>query len=179
MAVVDGQWRVHGLSGLRIADASIMPTMSGLRGPTVAMSANRVGVRRTLLAGSALNFAGGIVFLMTVLGNYYGLEAFALLSGIAIALNTDIVGARPARRGVPVRSWVGWRHEIRRRRAAAVAAERAAPCAFASHAVHEVARPTRPQVRRLRCVVAVVCRRPRGLLGFAGRVLQREVLATA
>ena len=29
MAVVDGQLRVHGLSGLRIADASIMPTIIG------------------------------------------------------------------------------------------------------------------------------------------------------
>jgi choline dehydrogenase len=29
MAVVDGQLRVHGLSGLRIADASIMPTIVG------------------------------------------------------------------------------------------------------------------------------------------------------
>ena len=29
MAVVDGQLRVHGLSGLRIADASIMPAIVG------------------------------------------------------------------------------------------------------------------------------------------------------
>ena len=29
MAVVDAQLRVHGLSGLRIADASIMPTLIG------------------------------------------------------------------------------------------------------------------------------------------------------
>ncbi len=29
MAVVDGQLRVRGLSGLRVADASIMPTIVG------------------------------------------------------------------------------------------------------------------------------------------------------
>ncbi|MEO8062286.1 MAG: hypothetical protein ABI821_06025 [Pseudomonadota bacterium] len=37
-----------------------------------------------------IGFGGGIVCLMTVLGNYYGLKAFALLSGIAIAINTTL-----------------------------------------------------------------------------------------
>jgi cyanate permease len=32
---------------------------------------------------------------MTVLGNYYGLKAFALLSGIAIAINTTLSALAP------------------------------------------------------------------------------------
>jgi cyanate permease len=42
-----------------------------------------------------IGFGGGIVCLMTVLGNYYGLKAFALLSGIAIALNTTLSAIAP------------------------------------------------------------------------------------
>lgn len=43
-----------------------------------------------------VGFGGGIVCLMAVLGNYYGLKAFALLSGIAIALNTTLSAPAPA-----------------------------------------------------------------------------------
>ena len=85
-AVVDRQLRVHGLSGFRIPDAFIMLTRWGLPDPIGTMSVSRLGVRRKLLAGRSLNLAGGIVCLMIVLGNYHGLEAVALLSGIAIAI---------------------------------------------------------------------------------------------
>jgi MFS family permease len=42
-----------------------------------------------------IGFGGGIVCLMTVLGNYFGLKAFALLSGIAIAINTTTSAIAP------------------------------------------------------------------------------------
>ena len=35
MAVVDAQLRVHGIAGLRVADASIMPTPTSARHPAV------------------------------------------------------------------------------------------------------------------------------------------------
>ena len=42
-----------------------------------------------------MGFGGGVVCLMTVLSNYYGLKAFALLSGIAIAINTTTSAIGP------------------------------------------------------------------------------------
>jgi MFS family permease len=42
-----------------------------------------------------IGFGGGVVCLMAVLGNYYGLKAFALLSGIAIAINTTLSALAP------------------------------------------------------------------------------------
>ena len=51
-----------------------------------------------------IGFGGGVVCLMTVLGNYYGLKAFALLSGIAIAINTTLSRAGAVHRRLPVRS---------------------------------------------------------------------------
>ena len=56
---------------------------------------------RTMLAVNAfatclgIGFGGGVVCLMAVLGNYYGLKAFALLSGIAIAINTTLSAIAP------------------------------------------------------------------------------------
>ncbi len=42
-----------------------------------------------------IGFGGGVVCLMAVLGNYYGLKAFALLCGIAIAVNTTLSALAP------------------------------------------------------------------------------------
>jgi MFS family permease len=42
-----------------------------------------------------MGFGGGVVCLMTVIGNYYGMKAFALLSGIAIAINTTTSAILP------------------------------------------------------------------------------------
>jgi len=42
-----------------------------------------------------IGFGGGVVCLMAVLGNYFGLKAFALLSGIAIAINTTLSALAP------------------------------------------------------------------------------------
>jgi MFS family permease len=56
---------------------------------------------RTTLAVDAfatclgVGFGGGVVCLMAVLGNYFGLKAFALLSGIAIAINTTLSALAP------------------------------------------------------------------------------------
>ena len=35
-----------------------------------------------------IGFGGGVVCMMTVLGNYFGMRPFASLSGVAIAINT-------------------------------------------------------------------------------------------
>lgn len=42
-----------------------------------------------------IGFGGGVVCLMAVIGNYYGMKAFALLSGIAIAINTTLSAVAP------------------------------------------------------------------------------------
>jgi MFS family permease len=59
-----------------------------------------VDARSTLLVDAlatclGIGFGGGVVCLMAVLGNYYGLKAFALLSGIAIAINTTLSALAP------------------------------------------------------------------------------------
>ena len=42
-----------------------------------------------------IGFGGGVVCLMAVLGKYFGLKAFALLCGIAIAVNTTLSAIAP------------------------------------------------------------------------------------
>lgn len=46
-------------------------------------------------AGVGIGFGGAVVCLMTVIGNYFGLKAFALLAGIAIAINTTLSALAP------------------------------------------------------------------------------------
>lgn len=57
-----------------------------------ARSAMAVNAFATCLG---IGFGGGVVCLMTVIGNYFGLKAFALLSGIAIAINTTLSAVAP------------------------------------------------------------------------------------
>lgn len=59
-----------------------------------------VGARTPMLVNAfatclGIGFGGGVVCLMATLGNYYGLKAFALLSGIAIAINTTLSALAP------------------------------------------------------------------------------------
>ena len=42
-----------------------------------------------------IGFGGGVVCLMAVIGNYFGLKAFASLCGIAIAINTTLSAVTP------------------------------------------------------------------------------------
>jgi len=42
-----------------------------------------------------IGFGGGVVCLMAVIGNYYGLKSFASLCGIAIAINTTLSAITP------------------------------------------------------------------------------------
>lgn len=59
--------------------------MSGLPGPLVAMSVNRFGVRRTLVAGSGLIIAGALLMATVVADGVGGMLAFGLLVGSGVA----------------------------------------------------------------------------------------------
>ena len=64
MAVVDGQGRVHGLDGLRVIDASIMPliTTGNLNAPTIMIAeklADRIRGRQPLPRSTAPYYVAG------------------------------------------------------------------------------------------------------------------------
>jgi choline dehydrogenase len=64
MAVVDGQGRVHGMQGLRVVDASIMPiiTTGNLNAPTIMMAekiADKIRGRKPLPRSTATYYVAG------------------------------------------------------------------------------------------------------------------------
>ena len=61
----------------------------------VFVHASTVPLVYTFAVCLGIGFGGGVVCLMAVLGNYYGLKAFALLCGIAIAVNTTLSAIAP------------------------------------------------------------------------------------
>jgi MFS family permease len=64
--------------------------MSGLPGPLVAMSVNRIGVRLTLVAGSAFIIAGAAMLATFVTNAVLATIAFGLLVGIGVATGAII-----------------------------------------------------------------------------------------
>jgi choline dehydrogenase len=64
MAVVDGEGRVHGMQGLRVVDASIMPiiTTGNLNAPTIMIAekiADKIRGRQPLPRSKAAYFVAG------------------------------------------------------------------------------------------------------------------------
>jgi choline dehydrogenase len=64
MAVVDGEGRVHGMQGLRVVDASIMPiiTTGNLNAPTIMMAekiADKIRGRKPLPRSTATYYVAG------------------------------------------------------------------------------------------------------------------------
>jgi choline dehydrogenase len=64
MAVVDGQGRVHGMQGLRVVDASIMPiiTTGNLNAPTIMIAekiADRIRGRQPEARSNAAYYVAG------------------------------------------------------------------------------------------------------------------------
>jgi MFS family permease len=70
-------------------------------GAIVFVHASTVPLVYTFAICLGIGFGGGVVCLMAVLGNYYGLKAFASLCGIAIAINTTMSAIAP-----PVATWL-------------------------------------------------------------------------
>ena len=64
-------------------------------GAVVFVHASTVPLVYAFAVCLGIGFGGGVVCLMAVLGNYYGLKAFASLCGIAIAINTTLSAITP------------------------------------------------------------------------------------
>lgn len=64
---------------------SVYLVMSGLPGPLVALSVGRLGVRNTLLIGSACTIAGSLLMATVVTGGVGGMLCYGLLVGSGVA----------------------------------------------------------------------------------------------
>ena len=64
---------------------SVYMIMSGLPGPLVALSVNRVGVRRTLVLGSAFTIAGALLMATVVTSGIGAMLCYGLLVGAGVA----------------------------------------------------------------------------------------------
>ena len=64
---------------------SVYMIMSGLPGPLVALSINRLGVRKTLVLGSMLTIAGALLMATVVTGGLGGMLCYGLLVGSGVA----------------------------------------------------------------------------------------------
>ena len=64
---------------------SVYMIMSGLPGPLVAMSVNRVGVRMTLLLGSVFTIVGALLMATVVTGGLGAMLCYGLLVGAGVA----------------------------------------------------------------------------------------------
>jgi MFS family permease len=64
---------------------SVYMIMSGLPGPLVAMSVNRLGVRKTLVLGSAFIILGSLLMATVVTGGLGAMLCFGLLVGTGVA----------------------------------------------------------------------------------------------
>ena len=64
---------------------SVYMIMSGLPGPLVALSINRLGVRRTLVIGSVFTIAGALLMATVVTGGLGAMLCYGLLVGAGVA----------------------------------------------------------------------------------------------
>lgn len=64
---------------------SVYMIMSGLPGPLVALSINRLGVRKTLVLGSLLTIAGALLMATVVTNGLGGMLCYGLLVGTGVA----------------------------------------------------------------------------------------------
>ena len=64
-------------------------------GLVLVVDARSTALLVTFATCIGIGFGGGMVCMMTVLSNYYGVPAFATLSGVAIALNTTLSATTP------------------------------------------------------------------------------------
>jgi MFS family permease len=64
---------------------SVYMVMSGLPGPLVALSVNHIGVRRTLMTGSALIIAGALLMATVVASGIGAMLSYGLLVGAGVA----------------------------------------------------------------------------------------------